>query len=104
MGGKGCVQPSGYRAEWEGGCEDPRLTQREDGVYIMTYTAYDGDKARLMVASSPDLYHWTKHGHAFAKVYDGKYVGKWSKSGSIVSSYAEYENDYDNVIAKKNKW
>ena len=85
------------KLEWEGGCEDPRLTQREDGLYIMTYTAYDGDKARLMIASSPDLYHWTKHGHAFANVYDGKYVTKWSKSGSIVSTYA----DNGNIIARK---
>lgn len=73
--------------EWEGGCEDPRIVQREDGTYILTYTAYDGDKARLMIASSPDLYHWTKHGHAFAKAYNGKYVNKWSKSGAIVSNY-----------------
>ncbi|MGB8191718.1 MAG: glycoside hydrolase family 130 protein [Chitinophagaceae bacterium] len=75
--------------EWEGGCEDPRLVQREDGLYIMTYTAYDGDKARLLVASSPDLYHWTKYGHAFAKAYDGKYVNKWSKSGAIVADYRD---------------
>ncbi len=72
------------KLEWEGGCEDPRLTQREDGTYIMTYTAYDGDKARLMVASSPDLYHWTKHGHAFANA-----DSTWSKSGSIVSNYKD---------------
>jgi beta-1,2-mannosidase len=82
--------------EWEGGCEDPRIVQREDGVYILTYTAYDGDKARLMVASSPDLYRWTKHGHAFAKAYNGKYVNKWSKSGSIVSTY-----NNGNIVATK---
>lgn len=85
------------KLEWEGGCEDPRLVQREDGQYIMTYTAYDGDKARLMIASSPDLYHWTKHGHAFARAYEGKYVDKWSKSGSIVATYA----DNGSIIAQK---
>lgn len=84
------------KLEWEGGCEDPRIVQREDGTYILTYTAYDGDKARLMVASSPDLYHWTKHGHAFAKAYNGKYVGKWSKSGAIVSNY-----NNGNIVATK---
>lgn len=84
------------KLEWEGGCEDPRLVQREDGQYIMTYTAYDGDKARLMVASSPDLYHWTKHGHAFAKAYEGKYVSKWSKSGAIISEYNK-----GNITARK---
>lgn len=82
--------------EWEGGCEDPRIVQREDGLYVLTYTAYDGDKARLMVASSPDLHRWTKHGHAFAQAYNGKYVNRWSKSGSIVSNY-----DNGNIVAAK---
>jgi len=53
----------------------------------MTYTAFDGTLARLMVASSLDLLHWTKHGPAFGQAYNGKYLNKWSKSGSIVSNY-----------------
>jgi len=73
--------------EWEGGCEDPRIVEDDKGIYFLTYTAYDGDKARLMVASSTDLFHWIKHGHAFAEAYDGKYVNEWSKSGSIVCRY-----------------
>jgi predicted GH43/DUF377 family glycosyl hydrolase len=83
--------------EWEGGCEDPRLVQNENGTYILTYTAYDGDKARLMIASSKDLKKWTKHGHAFADAYNGKYIDKWSKSGSIVSTY----RDDGNIVATK---
>ena len=47
--------------EWEGGCEDPRVVEDAAGMYYMTYTAYDGDKARLLIASSPDLYQSTKH-------------------------------------------
>jgi predicted GH43/DUF377 family glycosyl hydrolase len=73
--------------EWDGGCEDPRVVQDENGIYFMTYTAYDGDKARLLIASSADLFHWTKHGPAFQEAFNGKYVDKWSKSGSIVSTY-----------------
>lgn len=69
--------------EWEGGCEDPRVVEDEQGIYYMTYTAYDGKTARLMVASSKDLVTWTKHGPAFS----GKYANTWSKSGSIVSRY-----------------
>ncbi|MBL7731901.1 MAG: hypothetical protein JNM88_12040 [Chitinophagaceae bacterium] len=75
------------KLEWEGGCEDPRVVQDEKGVYYMTYTAYDGDKARMLVASSPDLYHWTKHGHLFANAGSDKYVSRWSKSGSIICKY-----------------
>jgi predicted GH43/DUF377 family glycosyl hydrolase len=73
--------------EWEGGCEDPRIVEDENGIYYLTYTAYDGDKARLLVASSADLREWKKQGHAFAKAYNGKYVNEWSKSGSIICNY-----------------
>ncbi|MBL7742937.1 MAG: hypothetical protein JNN00_05610 [Chitinophagaceae bacterium] len=73
--------------EWEGGCEDPRIVEDENGIYYLTYTAYDGDKARLLVATSTDLYHWTKHGHAFSRAYTAKYVNEWSKSGSVVCRY-----------------
>lgn len=75
--------------EWEGGCEDPRLVETDTG-YIMTYTAYDGKTARLMIASSKDLLQWTKHGPAFKDVPDDPYTDKWSKSGAIV---ARYNND-----------
>ncbi|HEV2482151.1 MAG TPA: glycoside hydrolase family 130 protein [Puia sp.] len=73
--------------EWEGGCEDPRVVEDEKGTYYMTYTAYDGKQARLLIATSPDLVHWTKHGPVFANAYGGKYRDLWSKSGSIVSRY-----------------
>ena len=53
----------------------------------MTYTGFDGQTARLLVATSPDLVHWSKHGSAFADAYSGKYRHGWSKSGSIVSRY-----------------
>lgn len=66
--------------EWEGGCEDPRVVRRDDGLYIMTYTAYDGTIARLCVASSTVLVNWKKHGLAFQ---DGKYRDLWSKSGPL---------------------
>jgi beta-1,2-mannosidase len=73
------------RYEWDGGCQDPRIVEDDDGVYYMTYTAFDGKLARLAVASSPDLIHWKKHGLAFDKAYGGKYRDSWSKSGAIVA-------------------
>jgi predicted GH43/DUF377 family glycosyl hydrolase len=66
--------------EWEGGCEDPRVVEREDGGYVLTYTAFDGNVARLCVATSDDLLHWRKHGPAFS----GASAAWWSKSGAIV--------------------
>lgn len=78
--------------EWEGGVEDPRIIEREDGIYIMTYTAYDGKLARLCLASSSDLVNWTKHG----LVLTGTYTDSWSKSGAIVAKKVG-----DKIIAQK---
>lgn len=64
------------------GVEDPRIVVNEDGLYILTYTAYDGKTARLSIATSMDLINWTKHGLVLG---DEKYKDTWSKSGAIVS-------------------
>lgn len=69
--------------EWEGGCEDPRIVEDENGTYYITYTAYNGDKARLFVATSHDLRHWKKYGSVFRKT-GPQFVNMWSKSGSII--------------------
>ncbi|WP_303309951.1 glycoside hydrolase family 130 protein [Hymenobacter sp. BT730] len=87
------------RWEWPGGTEDPRVVEDDQGTYYMTYTAYDGDKARLHIATSKDLMKWTKYGNVFTQAAGGKYVDKWTKSGSIVS---RYENDGRIVAAKIN--
>jgi predicted GH43/DUF377 family glycosyl hydrolase len=68
--------------EWNGGIEDPRVVESEDGTYILTYTAYDGKTARLCLATSKDLQTWTKHGLVLG---EGKYKDTWSKSGAIVA-------------------
>jgi predicted GH43/DUF377 family glycosyl hydrolase len=85
--------------EWPGGTEDPRVVEDDKGTYYMTYTAYDGDKARLHIATSTDLMHWTKYGNAFARAAGRFYVDKWTKSGSIVS---RYESDGRIVATKIN--
>lgn len=71
--------------EWPGGCEDPRVAVTEDGLYVMFYTGWNHQTPRLCVATSRDLIHWTKHGLAFAKAYDGKFKNMESKSASIVT-------------------
>ena len=64
--------------DWEipGGCEDPRLVKVDDTFYL-TYTAYDGETARLALASSDDLRTWQKHGLVFPE-------RGWTKSGAIL--------------------
>lgn len=79
--------------EWEGGCEDPRIVEAPDGRYVMTYTSYDGKTARLMLATSPDLRRWTKHGPVLG---EGKFLNTWSKSGAIVA-----KRDGERIVAEK---
>ena len=81
--------------EWKGGVEDPRIVERDDGTYILTYTAYDGKTARLCLASSKDLINWTKHGLVLG---EGKYKDTWSKSGAIISKL-----DQGRIVATKIK-
>ena len=69
------------RYEWNGGVEDPRVIETEDGSYILTYTSYDGKTARLCIASSKDLKTWIKHGLVLSSE---KYKDAWSKSGAII--------------------
>lgn len=60
------AEDSQERAEWPGGCEDPRLCEGPDGTYYVTYTQWNRKTWRLGVASSLDLIHWKKHGSPFA--------------------------------------
>lgn len=64
--------------EWElpGGAEDPRVVFI-DNTFYMTYTAYDGETARLALASSEDLFNWQRHGLLFPDM-------GWTKAGVIV--------------------
>lgn len=61
--------------ETPGGCEDPRVVRIED-TYYLTYTAYDGEYARLAIATSQDLMHWDKKGIIIP--------WEWSKAGAIL--------------------
>ena len=71
--------------EWPGGCEDPRVAVTEDGLYVMAYTSWNRQVARLCIATSRDLINWEKHGPAFAKAYDGRFKDMGCKSGSMVT-------------------
>ncbi|MFH0891757.1 MAG: hypothetical protein V1867_03170 [Candidatus Falkowbacteria bacterium] len=80
------------------GLEDPRIVG-VDGLYYLTYTAYDGSSARLCLATSKDLKNWIRHGemipdwdfkraHGFIVPWDSAQktpaaVKHWSKAGGI---------------------
>ncbi len=71
--------------EWEGGVEDPRIVEDENGVYYMTYTAYDGEKTRLCIATSDDLIVWRKHGVVFESIDEELEKTLSFKSGLIIT-------------------
>jgi predicted GH43/DUF377 family glycosyl hydrolase/lysophospholipase L1-like esterase len=71
--------------EWPGGVEDPRIVEREDGLYVLTYTQWNRVTYSVGIAASRDLTHWTKHGPAFFKAASGKYAGLKYKSAGIVT-------------------
>jgi predicted GH43/DUF377 family glycosyl hydrolase len=76
--------------EWDGGCEDPRCVETEDGTYVLFYTQYHrlpgGSRhVDLGMATSKDLIHWTKAGPVEGSDATGKLVAP-SKSASLVCS------------------
>ena len=73
--------------EWPGGVEDPRIVEREDGEYVLTYTQWNRKVPKLAVATSRDLVHWEKHGPAFAGAARGKYLATETKSGAILCRF-----------------
>ena len=85
-------------AKWDqpGGVEDPRIVETPEGTYIMLYTSWNNDVARLSSATSKDLKTWIKAGPVFENAYEGKFLNEWSKSGSIVTELVN-----GRLIAKK---
>lgn len=91
--------------ELKGGIEDPRIIRDPKlKLFILTYTAYDGSRARLSVATSENLFDWTKHGPIIANddwndiaiLSNGDQIIRhgWSKSGAIFSEKNKSSNKY----------
>ena len=80
--------------EWGGGCEDLHIVEDEAGMYYMNYTAWNGKRDSMLVATSEDLLHWTKHGPAFAKLAAERVLG--TRSGVVVT-----RREGDRLIAQK---
>ena len=73
--------------EVPGGVEDPRLVERPDGGYVLTYTQWSRARQSYSVgiATSQDLVHWQKQGPAFAGALGGRYDNLKYKSAGIVT-------------------
>jgi beta-1,2-mannosidase len=72
-----------------GGCEDPRIVQTEEGLYVLAYTSWDYKIPRLSIAFSKDLFHWEKKGPAFDKAYNHKFLDIASKSASMITKMVD---------------
>jgi beta-1,2-mannosidase len=73
--------------EWPGGVEDPRIVESEDGTYVLTYTQWNRLTYSVGIATSPDLLHWAKYGHAFLHQAGNKYDALKYKSAGIVTRF-----------------
>ena len=71
--------------EFPGGVEDPRIVEREDGTYVLTYTQWNQSTYTVGVATSKDLHHWTKYGPIFDSTPGSKYVAQKYKSAGILT-------------------
>src|SRR6185436_9997326 len=71
-------------AEYErgGGVEDPRLV-RIEGLWYLTYTAYNGKDAQLALATSRDLRRFDRRG-VIMPANRGRWNVHWTKSGAIL--------------------
>jgi len=97
------------------GVEDPRLT-KIGKEYLLTYTAYDGDYAKLALARSQNLIKWHKFGTmlpqwdlfragGFSVNWDEARVKdnpKWCKAGGIFSD--KFDGKYLMLFGDSNMW
>ena len=74
--------------ETPGGVEDPRIVERPQGGYVLTYTQWSRKRGiySVGIATSDDLHHWQKRGPAFAGAYDGRYDNYKYKSAAVVTT------------------
>lgn len=85
------------------GVEDPRITKIE-GLYYLTYTAYDGVNALGALAISKDLQHFTKLGLIVPQINYAEFSRLAETNGIINGKYLRYNihggihNDADKEV------
>lgn len=84
------------------GVEDPRIT-KIDGLYYLTYTAYDGINALGALATSKDLIHWEKKGLIVPKITYDEFVRLADEKGVLNPKYRRYNDQKQRVIENKSE-
>jgi predicted GH43/DUF377 family glycosyl hydrolase len=81
------------------GIEDPRIVLI-DGVYHMTYTAYDGVNALGALATSNDLVNWEKKGLIVPRITFREFSRLAGAKGAMNEKYLRF-NDHMGIYQKK---
>lgn len=90
------------QADYESqGVEDPRIT-KIDGLFYLSYTAYDGINALGALAVSKDLKHFDKLGVVVPQITYGEFSRLAGSKGMINEKYLRY-NEHEQVIEKSGK-
>ncbi len=90
------------QSEWEfKGLEDPRIVKIE-GVYFLSYTAYDGTNALGALATSTDLVNWEKHGIIVPIITYEEFRHFTETDGIIHEKYIRF-NDYQKSHDKQDR-
>lgn len=83
------------------GVEDPRITKIE-GLFYLTYTAYDGVNALGALATSADLKHFDKYGLIVPQITYNEFRHLAESKGPINAKYLRY-NEHGQVKVKHGK-
>jgi predicted GH43/DUF377 family glycosyl hydrolase len=90
------------QAEYEfQGLEDPRIVEIE-GIFYLTYTAFNGINALGALATSKDLVHWQKQGIIVPQITYEEFKHFTEAEGSIHDKYIRF-NDYQKSHQKQDR-
>lgn len=90
------------QAEYEfQGLEDPRIVKIE-GVFYLSYTAFNGINALGALATSTDLIHWEKQGIIVPQITYEEFTHFTESEGTINEKYIRY-NDYQKSTEKQDR-
>ena len=85
----------------EHGVEDARIVHI-DGLFYLSYTAYDGVNALGALATSPDLITWTKQGIIVPQIMFDEFKRLASTKSKLNEKYYRY-NEHEGVKERKGK-
>ena len=85
----------------EHGVEDARIVHI-DGVFYLSYTAYDGVNALGALATSPDLITWTKQGIIVPQIMYDEFKRLASTKSKLNEKYCRY-NEHEGIKERKGK-